>query len=492
VVYSENSPKLKKVDILSGMTQDICDKPGPPIGGSWNNDGTIIFGSNTAGLWRVPASGGVPTPLTKLDASRHEREHELPSFLPDGRHFLYLRISTVPEESGVFAGSLDDPADGQNKKRLLASSFGASFVRSPNTQRGWLLFMRDGSLMAQTFDPDKLELSGEATPVAERVGSVYETAYFSASPSAVIYRTSNPGRAYQLTWFDSQGKPGAKIGEPGSISNARLSPEGTRVVFRRDSANLADQDLWLMDLTRETTTRFTFGPGISELPIWSPDGNDIVFSSNREGVYNLYRKPANGSKQEELLLRTKENKAAFGWSRDGKFLLYDTSEEPTFVKQDLWVLPMQGDRTPFPLLNSRFDEGFASFSPDGRWVAYVSDETGRNEINVRSFAGSPAAAEAGGRWIISKDGGQGIPRWRDDGKQLVYVDLKGVLWAVDLEMGTSVQARAPRQLFPVPPGSTAVSATGDLKRFLIPVPVEQQTPQAFTVMLNWTSLLKSK
>jgi Tol biopolymer transport system component len=183
-----------------------------------------------------------------------------------------------------------------------------------------------------------------------------------------------------------------------------------------------------MDLTRETTTRFTFGPGISELPIWSPDGNEIVFSSNREGVFNLYRKPANGSREEELLLRTKQNKAAFGWSRDGKFLLYDTSDEPTFVKQDLWVLPMQGDRTPFPFLNSRFDEGFGAFSPDGHWVAYVSDETGRNEIYVRSFAGSPAAADAGGRWIISKDGGQGIARWRDDGKPILRACCGPWIW----------------------------------------------------------------
>jgi Tol biopolymer transport system component len=492
VVYSENSPKLKRVDVFTGVTQDICDKPGPPIGGSWSTDGTIIFGSNTSGLWRVPASGGTPAPLTKLDPTRHEREHELPSFLPDGKHFLYLRASTVPEESGIFVGSLDDPPERQSTKRVLATSFGGYYVPSASSGSGSLLFLRDSTLMARAFDPDKLELSGEASPVAERVGVVFETAYFSAAPNAIVYRASNATRLFQLTWFNSQGKPVGEVGEPGSIFNIRLSPDGTRVVYRKDSANLADQDLWLLDLTRGTNTRFTFGPGFAELPVWSPDSSEIVFSSNREGVFNLYRKPANGAKEEELLLRTKDHKAAWGWSRDGRFLLYSSSKEPTFVMQDLWVLPMQGDRTPVPFLQTRFDEGSGSFSPDGRWVAYVSDETGRNEVYVRSFTASPGPGEASGRWIISKDGGQGVARWRDDGKELVYVDLKGTLMAVDLDLGASVQARTPRTLFQAPLGSNTVSITGDLKRFLIPVPVEQKVPQAFTVMLNWTSMLKKQ
>ncbi len=492
VVYSENSPKLKRVDVFTGMTQDICDKPGPPIGGSWNSDGTIIFGSNTTGLWRVPASGGKPAPLTKLDPARHEKEHELPSFLPDGKHFLYLRLSNVPEESGVFVGSLDDPPERQSMKRLLATSIGAYYVPASAAGQAWLMFLRDGTLMAQAFDTGTQDLSGDASPVAEHVGSVYETPYFAASPTSVVYRTSNAIRSFQLTWFDSQGKPGGEVGEPGSISNIRLSPDGTRVVYRKDSPNLADQDLWLLDLTRGTNTRFTFGPGIAQLPVWSPDSSEIVFSSNREGAFNLYRKPANGAKEEELLLRTKDNKAAWGWSRDGRFLLYSTSPEITLVRTDLWVLPLQGDRTPLPFLQTRFDEGFGSFSPDGRWVAYVSDETGRDEVYVRSFTASPRPGEASGKWIISKDGGQSIPRWRDDGKELVYVDLKGTLMAVDLDLGASVQARTPRALFQAPTGSNAVSVTGDLKRFLIPVPVEQKTPQAFTVMLNWTSMLKKQ
>jgi serine/threonine protein kinase len=178
VVYSENSPKLKKVDITTGTPQDICDKPGPPIGGSWNKDGLIIFGSSTAGLWKVPAAGGTPAPLTKLDESRHERNHELPSFLPDGHHFLYLRRSaTNPEESGVFAGSIDDAPERQSKKRILATSFGGYYVPGNNAGSGWLLFLSDGTLMAQPFDSVKLERSGEPVPVAEDVGLIYETGY---------------------------------------------------------------------------------------------------------------------------------------------------------------------------------------------------------------------------------------------------------------------------------------------------------------------------
>jgi Tol biopolymer transport system component len=308
----------------------------------------------------------------------------------------------------------------------------------------------------------------------------------------VVYRTSNSIRTYQLTWFDTQGRPTSTVGEPGSISNIRLSPDGTRLVYRKDSPNLADQDLWLLDLTRGTNTRFTFGPGIAQLPVWSPDSSEIVFSSNRDGAYNLYRKQANGAKEEELLLRSSENKAAYSWSRDGRFLLYSTSPEITFVRTDLWVLPMQGERIPLSFLRTRFDEGLGVFSPDGRWVAYISNETGRNELYVRPFTASRGPGEATGKWIISKDGGQGLPKWRDDGKELVYVDLTGNLMAVELELGVSVQARTPRILFRIPAGSNALGVAGDLKRFLIPVPVEQKVPQAFTVMLNWTSVLKTK
>ncbi len=489
VAYSENSPKLKKVDVQTGALQDICDKPGPPVGGAWNNTGTIIFGSVSTGLWKVDTTGGKPVPLTALDASRHERQHELPSFLPDGRHFLYLRASEVPEESGIFAGSLDDPPERQSKKRILAAGFGAYFAPSSEAGSGWLLFLRDGTLMAQPFDPAKLELSGNPSPVARGVASAFQTGLFSVTPDALVYKAAASIRDFQFTWFDRQGKPTGTVGEPGPISQARISPDGTRVAYRKDSFNLAGSDLWLLDLSRDASSRFTFGGRNAAFPVWSPDSSEVVFSSDREGVFNLYRKPANGGREEDVLLKSNLSKRAMSWSRDGKFLLYSTSSQPNFAQEDLWVLPMQGDRTPFPFLQTRFDESGARFSPDGRWVAYHSNETGRYEVYVREFVTSKDSAGTGGKWLVSKDGG-GNSEWREDGKELDYEELHGKVMSVSVDTTKTFQAGAPHELFQIPPGAHAASNTGDLKRFLMSMPVERKAPQAFTVLLNWTSALK--
>ena len=491
VVYSENSQKLKKADVQTGALQDICDKPGPPIGGSWSSTGTIIFGSTSTGLWKVSAAGGKPVPLTALDASRHERQHELPSFLPDGKHFLYLRASSVPEESGIFAGSVDDPPERQNRKRILATGLGAYY--SPGQEgTGRLLFLNGDTLMAQPFDPATLELSGEPAPVARGVGSIYQTGYFSATAETLAYRTSASIRDSQLTWFDRQGKPLGTAGEPGSISNVRISPDGTRVAYRKDSFNLAAQDIWLLDLNKGSSSRFTFGPGTSELPLWSPDSSELVFSSDRDGVLNLYRKPANGAREETPLLRSNLNKRAESWSRDGKFLLYCTSPSVVFSDNDLWVLPMQGDHTPSPFLKTRFDE-CGKLSPDGHWVAYSSNEGGRYDVYVREFVPSKDSATPGGKWLVSKDGGR-APLWREDGKELVYEDNKGVLMSVSLDTTSATtrtfQAGTPQALFQIPSGANSISQTSDMKRFLITVPVERKTPQAFTVVVNWMSALK--
>ena len=493
VVYSENSPKLKKVDIVSGALQDICDKPGPPIGGDWNKDGIIIFGSNTTGLWKVPATGGTPTALTALDASKHEREHELPSFLPDGKHFIYLRYSSSnPEESGIYAGSIDDPPDKQSKKRILASRFGAQYVPAADGSSGWLVYLREGTLMAQAFDPAKLELTGEATSIAEGVGSVYETGTFSSAASALVYRPTRALRDFQLTWFDRQGKVLGKVGEPAAISHLRLSPDGSRAAYRRIAANLADEDIWIVDLAKETTTRLTFGSSISAFPVWSPNGAEILFASNRDGVWDIFQKPANGASEEKPFLQTKSPKSPQSWSSDGRFLLFTTGEGSGFAKEDIWLLPMTGaDRTPIPFQQTRFNETEARFSPDGRFIAYTSDESGRYEVYVREFNTSTGVAGTG-KWLISKDGG-GAAQWRSDGKELDYGNDYKVM-AVSIDTAHGFQSGTPKELFLAPKGSNDPSATADLKRFLIPVPVDsaKQTPQTVNVVLNWTSLMKPK
>jgi len=492
VVFSGFS-KVQDVDIQSGSVQDICDKPGPVIGGSWNHDGMIIFGSDTTGLWKVPAAGGTAVPLTVLDKSRQEREHELPQFLPDGRHFLYLRTSRVAGESGIYVGSLDTQPERQSEKRILATEFGAAYVPFNDGKPGNLLFLRNDTLMAQRFDVDKLEPQGQASPIAEQVGSAYETAHFSASPTLLVYKAGSFARQHRLAWYDDNGKKLGVVGDAGEEFESNvLSPDGTRLVFSRGSANGPDKDLWVLDLAQGRTMRFTFGPGANDFPAWSPDGREIVFSSNREGgAYNLYRKPADGSSHEQLLLRTNEDKKADSWSSDGQFLLYESG-----ARRALWVLPMREEGKPISISNTSFTESFGAFSFDGRWIAYMSNETGKFEVYVREFMGAGVSAAAGRKWIVSKNGGL-FPRWRADGKELVYTaNDRRTLLKVEIDTSSSFHVAEPQQLFRLP-ADKEVSATGpsisqtaDLKRFLIPIGEEQLPPQSFTAVMNWASALK--
>ena len=486
VVYSESSPRLKKVDIQSGAVEDICEKKGPPVGGSWNRNGVITVGSTNSGLWKVNAAGGTLAPLTTLDASLHERAHQLPSFLPDGIHFLYFRQAATPEESGVYVGSLDDPPGRQSKKRIVASAFGAYFTPA-GSGPGRLLFLTDNVLMAQPFDPARALLTGNPVPVARGVGSAFQTGFFSAAGNVLVYKTGAAIGRYQLTWFDRQGKADRKVGEVGYIAQVSLSPDGAQVAYGRASYPTG-HEIWILDLNRDASARFTFGPGDSGFPEWSPDGRELVFSCDREGPFNLYRKPADGAREEELLLRSNLNKAAQSWSSDGKFLLFVTSPTVTFTEEDLWVLPMQGDRTPYPFVKTRFDEGEARFSPDGRWVAYSSNESGRYEVYVREFVPSRDAA-AGAKWLVSREGGTN-PEWRGDGKEMTYIASGGKLMSVSIDSAPAFQAGTPREIFQVSPFSNRPASTKDLKRFLIPVLVDQKIPQSFAVLLNWTSALK--
>jgi len=496
LVYSQNSPMLGKVDIFSGEVQEICDKPNPPVGGSWNRDGEIIFGSPSSGLSRVLAAGGTAVPLTALDASRHELRHELPEFLPDGKHFLYLIVSSISDYTGIFVGSLDDPPDHQNRSRLLATGFGAEYVPSSDGSSGHLLFLRDGNLMSQAFDPDSLKLSGEPSLLVSRVGTVYDTGHFSASPSTLVYRSSSSPHQLQLTWFDRQGNQGVSVGDPAYIITPAMSEDGTRVAYAVQSANSSQQqDLWLLDLARNVSSRFTFVRSSNLEPLWSPDGTQIVFESDRAGIYSLYTKPSNGSKEEELLLKSDQDLRALSWSPDGRFLLYASSASPNFTPvEDLWVLPMQGDRTPFLFERNGANNFDAKFSPDGRWVLYSSNESGKSEMYVRQFAGSVSSASAGAKWQVSGDGGV-IGLWRADGKEIVYLGSDSTtLESVSVETSPTFRAGAPTPLFHAPGVrwyGGGIIATPDLKRFLLTLPLQANTTETFSLIVNWTSAGKN-
>ncbi len=487
--------KLKKQDLAGGPLQTLCDVPATVVGGSWNRDGVIVFGlNNGAGIQRVSSAGGAPSLVTAMNAARNDRLHLFPVFLPDGRHFLYLVRSAASENSGVYLGALDSKPDQPEPKRLVATGFSPGFVPFPDGKGGAILFQSGGTLLAQPFDLRRLETTGEAVPLAEQLGSYIGFGYFAASDNGILaYRDGASGGTTQLGWFDRQGK---RLGVVGTAHNYRgpaslaLSPDGTRVAAARTDGN--NFDIWLTAFSRASDTRFTFDPASDLNPVWSPDGNRIAFSSDRAGQFDLYQNASNGAGQDQLLFKSDHVKVVEDWSRDGRFLLYYDVDPKT--KSDLWVLPMdgassgekQGGRKPVPFLRTDFDEQNAKFSPDGHWVAYQSDESGRNEIYVRPFP----AADGGGKWTVSQGGGT-QPRWRGDSKELFYLAPDGNVMAVPVS--TSVDGFQPgtlAALFKGPPNADGWDVSADGKRFLFPVPAGESAQAPFTIVQNWISLLK--
>jgi Tol biopolymer transport system component len=344
--------------------------------------------------------------------------------------------------------------------------------------------------MMQSFATSRLEFLGEPVTVAEQLGSYRAASFFSVSTNGVlVYRTGSGGDS-QLTRFDRQGKVLGTAGERGLYDSLALSPDGTRVAVERLDPQNGKEALWLVDLSRGTSTRFTFGSSGVANAIWSPDGNRIIFASSPEttGVFDLYQKPSSGAEEEELLLKSGESKFPSSLSRDGRFLLY-TSADPK-GKNHLWVLPLAGDKKPFPFLETEFNDVDGHFSADGQWVAYRSDESGRYEIYVRRFSpdSKAAASDAGGKWQVSYGGGI-EPRWSADGKELYYATLDWKMMAVEVTSKPVFQAGTPKLLFqaPVQPGRGPGDFTVDGQRFLFLAPMGQAP---FTVILNWQAGLK--
>ncbi|HXW91614.1 MAG TPA: protein kinase [Terriglobales bacterium] len=480
----ESANTLRKIPADGGPAQTLCD--GFAVAGSWNRDGVIIFGDETANvLMRVAASGGPPSAVTALDPSRGEIRHAFPWFLPDGKHFLYLRLSSQPEASGVYVGSLDTAPRDHETRRLLATEGQTIYVPSSNPDMGQLLFLRDATLLAQTFDARRLELSGEPVKIAEPVGTYRYFGFFSAGNNALAYRMGGGSGDFQLTWFDREGKVFGKMGEPGNYSNATFSPNGVRAAIGLHDPQTGHWSIWLFDLSKGTSARFTFGARNARFPVWSPDGNRIIFSSVSNGIAALYQKPANGTKEEELLLKSDENLSPTSISRDGRFLLYTSMG---LKRLSLGVLPLNGTGKPLAFAQTPFNEWDGHFSPDGHWIAYKSDESGQYEVYVRPFSPDSVTAHsvAGGKWQISYGGGI-RPRWSADGKELYYLAPDGKVMVVAVVTRPVFHAGTPRPLFQAPaqPGRELGDYTVDGRRFLFPVPLGPNAQPPFTVVLNW-------
>ncbi len=485
VLFSNNlgASKLKKVDIEGGPPQTIADFPGNLGGAGWNSDGVIIAGTGGP-ILRVAASGGQTTPITALAAG--ETAHRWPQFLPDGKHFLYERISPDPAKSGVYIGSIDTPPNQQSMQRLLANDSQAYYA--PGGGTGHLIFLRQTTLMAQPFNPDKMTLSGEPVAIAEGVDTFAVTSHglFSVSDTGTLVYRGGSGAQTVLTWYDQQGNPAGTLGDAGTYSAPAISPDGSRVAVAMGPP--ASRDIWILDVARGASTRFTFDPASDDNPAWSPDGKNIAFSSNRAGQPDLYIKPADNSNEEKLLLKSDESKSPDGWTKDGHFLLFDSFTVRT--NDDLWALPFPGEAKPISLVRTPFLEARAKVSPDGRWLAYLSNESSNFEIYVRPFT-PEVPAGSGAKWLVSKGGGIRA-LWRPDGKALYYITQTAQVMAVDIDSSKGFQAGTPRRMFTAPTASLNASwdLSPDGKRFLFAAPPSAGHTIPFTVVLNWAAGLK--
>jgi Tol biopolymer transport system component len=474
--------KLKKIAATGGPAQTLCDAP-DGRGGSWNEDGVILFAPKPLGeLYRVASAGGTPTPLTRLDSSRGELAHYYPYFLPDGHHFLYLAIGSQPELEGLRVGSLDS-----KESKPLVNTHSSGAYAPP----GYLLFLGDRTLMAQRFDADRFVIAGEPFPVADdvdRIGPV-RLALFSVSRTGVLVSRSGSSEATQLTWFDRQGEQLGTIGPIANYSAPWLSPDERRVTFTSGVREGGDSDVWSIDVARGTLTRFTFDRAPDMSPVWSPDGGRILFASLRDGHGDLYQRAASGGGADEVLVQSDFLKFPNDWSADGKFILYQEMNPKT--SHDLWVFPLTGGQKQFPVLKTPFDERQGRFSPDGRWIAYASNESGPWQVYVRSFP------DSGGKWQVSTNGG-GQPQWRGDGRELFYVSADRKLMAVDVNgNGPTFDAGTPKELFVLriqavglPGLRNYYAASKDGRRFLVAKVPGDPAASPTAVVLNWTADLK--
>ncbi len=478
--------KLQKMNISGGPAETICSLTLMGVGGSWNQDGVIIFGQFGGAIMRVSAAGGVATPVTVLDKAHGDVAHTEPYFLPDGRHFVYVR--DMGSDSAITLGSLDAKPEQQDYKQLVQGTYGPGYVPSSDPGFGQLLFMRGLTLMAQAFDARHLKISGDPVRVTEEpVTPFLDTAAFSLSANGRLAYWPLGNKESQITWFDAQGKALSTVGQPGPYGSLALSPDGTQAVVSRVAPDLS-QSLWLLNISRGTTTRFDLNPSEAEIAVWAPDGRSIIFSSIQAGKMNdLYEMKLTGGAGAVEMIKSNEAKFPLSWSPDGRFLLYESVGGQT--NHDLWLLPLEGSRKPVPFLRTEFDERDGHFSPDGRWVAYVSNESGRYEVYVRPFS-SGVPISSGAKWLISNNGGDS-PMWRQDGKELYYIDLEGKLMAVSLTTASDFQAGAPKALFHAPAEAAAGrwAPSPDGKRFLFLVP-ETRDAVPLTVVLNWQAGLK--
>jgi DNA-binding winged helix-turn-helix (wHTH) protein len=471
---------LRRINLSGGPSQPLCAMSVPAVGGSWNRDGVILTGNPTGGILQCPATGGAAIAVTPVDPQQPEG-HLFPSFLSDGRHYLYLRMTrTNPEHSGVYVSELGSaPEPGA---ALIATGFQAMFVASVDAGPGVIVFARDGRLFGQRFDDDNRTLLGTPTQLADPIGSYLDFAYFAASPTTLVYRAPEPPA--QLTWFNREGREVGRVGDPQHIAGLALAMSDDRaLVARHAPQSVVDQDLWLFDLTTPTPARrLTFAPTLESWPVWV-GAHQFVYGAGG-GPAGVYRQTIDGDP--ELLF--KPNVSGFPTSAvpTGDAFVFTTFPRPD-KGADIWIWAAAGPPEGTPLIEREFDQTQAQLSPDGRWVAYVSNETGRNEVFLAPFrfdrmTGHSSAHEG----IQVSNSGGAAPRWRADGRELFYLASDGWVMSVRVDASGAQPSTADR-LFTVTSVGTEWGVTRDGSRFLFAVPTEPSPP--LNVVTGWQGLI---
>jgi len=475
---------MKKIEVSGGSAITLCTAL-TGRGGTWNRDGVIVFGPDAnSPLHRVAAAGGTSHPVTQLNQQRGEHTHRWPHFLPDGKHFLYLaRVGQGGaglEGTGIWVASLE----GGPPKLLIQAASKAEYAA------GHILYARENTLMAQPFNPNTLELTGDAFPIADRIQHdvSFSRGTFSVSENGVLlYQTGEFSPGTSLVWFDRRGKRIGTLGDPSVYVDVRISPDGRRVAAAVTDPRIGPPDVWIFEVARGLRTRFTFHSNQETHPVWSPDGERLAYRGTNKGIPDIYVKSLAGAGQESPLLESMLAKYPSSWSSDGRFLAYESRGTQTAT--DIWTLPLGEKVEPKLYLATQFREGQPHFSPDGRWMAYVSDESGRNEVYVAPFPGP------GRKWQISTSGGV-EPRWRRDGREIFYIATSNNdVTAVEVNSrGDTFEVGAAKTLFqPLPlRRGNVYDVTGDGQRFLVNLLLQEQTSEPMTLVINWPAALKNK
>jgi Tol biopolymer transport system component len=472
--------KLKKIEVSGGAPETLCDSG--ELGGTWSRAGVILFSSDQKdGLFRVGAGGGPATQITWPDATRQEYAHAWPHFLPDGHRYLYRVKSTKTEYTGIYLGTLDGAAA---PLRVVAAD------SNPVYAPGYLLFGREGRVFAQAFDTRRARLVSEPIPIADHVVHNPITGRWTVAASETGVLAYRMRESKQLVWVDRHGRQLDRLGPDGEYTNPVLSPAGDRVAVGRLDPRTDTEDIWVIETVHGTASRLTFDPAWDTEPVWSPDGRQIVFASNRSGHWAIYKKASDGSGAEAQLV---SDGLPMDWSRDGQWLLFRNGAPTSASLLTLWILPLERDRRPTPLMRTvPVEAHHGQVSSDGRWLAYASNQSGVSEVFVRPFPSGE------GKWQVSQGGGI-EPKWRADGSELFYLAPDGRLMSVAIRSTHGFAAGFATPLFdtalsgafnPVT-GTNQYAVAADGQRFLLNRPVSVAA-SPITVVLNWTSTLRAK